>query len=537
MKRMMSRAASHPWFAAIRRHLPLALLSVLIVALAVPAAMLVAPSFTGFGPEPEATESAVPAWQQVPRDLSLPQGISPLKDSAPVPWPDTLAAQLNATLKTDGGGTFTGVVQDAATGQVLFDRGGAESRVPASNMKLLTAAAAVRALGPDHRFSTKVIAGAETGSVVLTGGGDVLLGAGESAPDNVMGHAGLATLARLTIKSLQEKGIKGPVQVRLDDSLFTGPALNPTWSPEDVAAGETAPLFPLALNSARYDPAVTTGPRPQDAAMSAGEEFSAQLTAAGAAAGLTVTPGVVRGQAPQGADAEPESAQPETSKPETSKTAEKTADGDAADAGAKADAADGTAGARPGQVLAEVQSATVRQQVDLMLQTSDNYLAEVLGRMAAVAAGQPGSNDGATATVYKQVQDLGISTDGLRVADVSGLSLGNQVSAGQLSDVVRAITSGTERSLRAAIGGFPVAGLTGTLGSRYTDASTEGGAGLVRAKTGTLNSVIALSGYVVDADGRLLVFSFIGNGLAPGAAGNKAALDRTATVLASCGCR
>ncbi len=111
--------------------------------------MLVAPAFTGPGTEPEATESAVPAWQQVPRDL-LParQGISPLKDSAPVPWPDTLAAQLNATLKTDGGGTFTGVVQDAATGQVLFDRGGAESRVPASNMKLLTAAAAVRALGP-----------------------------------------------------------------------------------------------------------------------------------------------------------------------------------------------------------------------------------------------------------------------------------------------------------------------------------------------------------------------------------------------------
>ncbi|WP_104175603.1 D-alanyl-D-alanine carboxypeptidase/D-alanyl-D-alanine-endopeptidase [Arthrobacter sp. Y81] len=525
MKRMMSRAASHPWFAIIRRHLPLALLTILIVALAVPAAMLVVPAFTGRGTEPESTESAVPAWQQVPRDLSLPQGISPLKDSAPVPWPDTLAAQLNATLKTDGGGTFTGVVQDAATGQVLFDRGGAEGRVPASNMKLLTAAAAVRALGPDHRFSTRVVAGAETGSVVLTGGGDVLLGAGESSQDDVMGHAGLATLARLTVKSLQEKGIKGPVQVRLDDSLFTGPALNPTWSPEDVAAGETAPLFPLALNSARYDPAVTTGPRPQDAAMSAAEAFSAQLTAAGAAAGLTVAPGVVRGKAPDAAE------------PDAAESADGgAADGDAADGGAAAGGG-GAAETSPGQVLAEVQSATLRQQVDLMLQTSDNYLAEVLGRMAAVAAGQPGSNDGATATVYQQVKDLGIPTDGLRVADVSGLSLGNQVSAGQLSEIVRDITSGSEPSLRAAIGGFPVAGLTGTLGSRYTDASTEGGAGLVRAKTGTLNSVIALSGYVVDADGRLLVFSFIGNGLAPGAAGNKTALDRTATVLASCGCR
>ena len=518
MKRMMNRAASHPWFGVIRRQLPLVLLTVLVVALAVPVAIIAVPALTGQRRDPELTKQAVPAWQQVPRDLSLPQGISPLKDSAPVPWPDTLAAQLSATLKTDGGGTFTGVVQDAATGQVLFDREGAKSRVPASNMKLLTAAAAVRAIDPDRRFSTTVVAGAEPGSVVLTGGGDVLLGAGESSRDTVMGHAGLATLARLTLQSLQEKGVKGPLRVQLDDSLFSGPALNPTWNPEDVAAGETAPLFPLALNSARYDPAVTTGPRPQDAAMAAAEAFSAQLTAAGADAGLTVTPGVVRGKAP---------------------APEKQADQKTADESPQkpADGASQAAAVSPGQMLAEVHSATLGQQVDLMLETSDNYLAEVLGRMAAVASGGPGSNDGATAAVYRQVQDMGISTDGLRVADVSGLSLGNQVSAGQLAEIVRAITSGTELVLRAAIGGFPVAGLTGTLGSRYTDPSTEGGAGLVRAKTGTLNSVIALSGYVVDADGRLLVFSFIGNGLEPGAAGNRAALDRTASVLASCGCR
>jgi D-alanyl-D-alanine carboxypeptidase/D-alanyl-D-alanine-endopeptidase (penicillin-binding protein 4) len=85
--------------------------------------------------------------------------------------------------------------------------------------------------------------------------------------------------------------------------------------------------------------------------------------------------------------------------------------------------------------------------------------------------------------------------------------------------------------------GFPVAGLTGTLDARYEGAATSRGAGLVRAKTGTLNTVIALSGYVVDADGRLLVFSFIGNGLAPGAAGNRDAVDRAAAALAACGCR
>ena len=380
---------------------------------------------------------------------------------------------------------------------MLFDRAADEARIPASNMKLLTAGAALRVLGPDRRFSTRVVAGPTPGSVVLTGGGDVLLGAGESAPGAVLGRAGLATLAEATVDALKAGGVTGAVSVLLDDSLFSGPSLSQAWSPEDVAAGEMAPLYPLALNSARFDPAKTTGPRPQDAAMTAAEAFAARLTAAAAAAGLSVAPGVARIRRRR--------------------------------TGQRNDSAHA-------KVLAEVQSATVGQQVDFMLQTSDNYLAEVMGRMTALGAGRPGSSDDAIAAVLAQVQDMGVPTDALRAADVSGLALANRVSARQLTDVVRAMTSGTDARLRAALTGFPVAGLTGTLGDRYTDAASAAGAGLVRAKTGTLNTVIALSGYVVDADGRLLVFSFVGNGLTPGAA-NKAALDRSAAVLAGCGCR
>lgn len=472
---------------------PTALLLALIIILALPAGWLLAPAFVG--PQPVTTPET-PSWQQAPTSLSARQGLAPLTDSAPVPLPAAVASQLEPVLKPDGGGTITALVQDASTGQVLFDSGGSENRIPASNMKLLTAAAALRAIGPEERFSTTVVAGSSPDQVVLTGGGDVLLGAGESAPDQVMGHAGLATLAAATVAELQENGATGELKVLVDDSLFSGPSLNPAWASGDVEAGEVAPLYPLALNSARFDPAVTTGPRPQDSAITAAEAFAAQLKAAGAAAGLTVATGVGRYTVPERGD------------------------GDGAPT-----------------VLAEVQSATVREQVDLMLQTSDNYLAEVLGRMAAAAQGQPASNDAATTTVRAQLTELGIPTETMRLADVSGLALDNQVSARQFAEVVRAITSGTDLRLRAALAGFPVAGLTGTLDTRYGDSSTARGAGLVRAKTGTLNSVIALSGYVVDADGRLLVFSFIGNRLTPGAAGNKEALDRAATALAACGCR
>ena len=479
----------------------LLLQTLLVVAVAVPAGIAISPAFLSHDGSSDASQTA-PPWQQIPATLSPPGNslgaVGPLSTSAPVPAGAALAAQLNKTLRPDGAGTFTGIVQDAATGQVLFDRAADEARVPASNMKLLTAGAALRVLGPDRRFSTRVLAGPTPGSVVLTGGGDVLLGAGESAPGAVLGRAGLTTLAKATIDALKAGGVTGTVNVLLDDSLFSGPSLSQAWSPEDVAAGEMAPLYPLALNSARFDPAKTTGPRPQDAALTATKAFAARLTAAAADKGLSVAPGVARIDSAGAPDRAPDSAH--------------------------------------AKVLAEVQSATVGQQVDFMLQTSDNYLAEVMGRMTALGAGRPGSSNDAIAAVLAQVRDMGVPTDALRAADVSGLALANRVSARQLTDVVRAMTSGTDSRLRAALSGFPVAGLTGTLGDRYTDASSAAGAGLVRAKTGTLNTVIALSGSVVDADGRLLVFSFVGNGLTPGAA-NKAALDRSAAVLAGCGCR
>ncbi|WP_461173558.1 D-alanyl-D-alanine carboxypeptidase/D-alanyl-D-alanine-endopeptidase [Arthrobacter sp. Z1-9] len=508
---MTKPTAAGPWLDRVRHSVragftglwgswPSVVLTALLVVLAVPAALLVAPGF--LGPEPPAPAPPVPPWQQAPATLAPDQGLAPLDDSAAVPLASAVTAQLEPLLQTEGGGTFTGLVQDALTGQVLFDRGGSESRVPASNLKLLTAVAALRSLGPEHRFTTKVLAGPAAGQVVLVGGGDVLLGPGESNGDQVMGHAGLATLAAQTVQALSAAGAAGEIKVLVDDSLFTGPALNPAWESGDVAAGEVAPLYPLALNSGRFDPAVTTGPRPQDSAITVAGEFAARLRAAGAAAGLSVAAAVERS-------------------PQPAPTAGEPAEG---------------AGGGPA-VLAGVQSATVAQQVDHMLQESDNYLAEALGRLAAVAAGQPGSNDGATAAVLSQLADAGIPVDAMKLVDVCGLAMGNQVSARQFAEVVRAITLGSDSRLRAALDGFPVAGVTGTLDTRYGDDSTARGAGLVRAKTGTLNSVLALSGYVVDADGRLLVFSFIGNGLTPGAAGNRAALDRAATALAACGCR
>jgi D-alanyl-D-alanine carboxypeptidase/D-alanyl-D-alanine-endopeptidase (penicillin-binding protein 4) len=89
-------------------------------------------------------------------------------------------------------------------------------------------------------------------------------------------------------------------------------------------------------------------------------------------------------------------------------------------------------------------------------------------------------------------------------------------------------------ALRTLLTGLPVAGFTGTLMGRYDSADTSAGAGDVRAKTGSLRTVTSLAGQLVDADGRLLLFAFFAPVEEAGA--TRAALDRVAAALASCGC-
>lgn len=187
--------------------------------------------------------------------------------------------------------------------------------------------------------------------------------------------------------------------------------------------------------------------------------------------------------------------------------------------------------------LGSVSSASVGEQVQYLLQQSDNYVAEVLGRLVAVAAGKPGSSTAASEAIRSAVATVGLDIKGLVLDDSSGLAAGNRVSARQMTAAVTLMAEDPNPDLRQGLGGLPIAGLSGTLNNRYQDVDTVAGAGLVRAKTGTLNEVLSLSGYVVDADGRLLVFSFIGNSFTEGSSAAKPLVDAAATVLAGCGCK
>ncbi|SEE95778.1 D-alanyl-D-alanine carboxypeptidase / D-alanyl-D-alanine-endopeptidase (penicillin-binding protein 4) [Arthrobacter alpinus] len=460
-----------------------------LAAVSVPAGMQLVPAFL---PQDPAAVAVLPAAQEMPTTLGEISGVAPLLSTAPLPNAATLATDLKKALTYDAEGTFGMYVADAVTGQELFSQAGETAKTPASNLKLLAAGAVLRTLGPDARFSTDVVSGATAHEIVLRAGGDAMLASGESEPGSVMGHAGLATLAQQSAAALAAAGVTGPVTLTIDDTLFTGAALNPKWTDGDVDAGEIAPIFPMAMYAGRVAPEVLTGARPQDSSVAVAEAFANALEVAGVA----TTGAITRGSSP------------------------------AADA-------DTTPGqAKPGSVLASISSATVAEQAQYMLAESDNYVAEVLGRMAALKLGLPASNDGAVAAVRQVVTELGLPMDDVVTTDICGLATGNLISPRKFVKLLSLMLADPAADIGQALPGLPIAGLTGSLDNRFVSSTQIDGAGVVRAKTGSLNLVTSLSGYVINSEGRLLVFSILGNGLTDGAAAARPVVDAAAAVLA-----
>lgn len=163
-----------------------------------------------------------------------------------------------------------------------------------------------------------------------------------------------------------------------------------------------------------------------------------------------------------------------------------------------------------------------------MLTNSDNDIAEALARHTAVATGEPADFDGVSAAIEARLKRLGLPVGGARFHDGSGLDRTDRITADLLTALLAEAADPARPELRPALTGLPVAGFTGTLSSRYTD----GAAGVVRAKTGTLTGVNTLAGTVVTEEGRLLGFAFLASDTA-NAWEAQAALDRAATALAS----
>jgi D-alanyl-D-alanine carboxypeptidase/D-alanyl-D-alanine-endopeptidase (penicillin-binding protein 4) len=393
-----------------------------------------------------------------------------------------VAAVVRPLIRTRVLGRHFGVlVTDLSTGRAVY-RQGAATITPASTTKLVTATAALEALGPMARFRTSVRWVPSTRQLVLVGGGDPFLASSPRAGASSYPHrADVQTLAALAVRELRSMKVRR-VRLAFDDSYFTGPALIPAWPATYVPEGVVPPISALWVNEG-HSPGGSGFL--DDPAAGAAQVFGDALRSSG----IKVGPQITRTTAvPEAVD------------------------------------------------VAAVSSAPLGEIVERTLAVSDNQAAEVLARHVGLAERQEGSFQAGTAAVLDVVRRLGVPVNGDQLYDGSGLSRRNLLSLDSLAGVLRLAESPNHPHLRQVFTGLPVAGFTGSLQYRF-DKGPDQARGRVRAKTGTLTGVHGLAGVADDVSGGRMAFVVVADGVRP--LKNLEAqvlIDRIAAALGACTC-
>ncbi len=439
-------------------------------------------------PEPPSPVTE-PALVPPPAGLVLrrPAAVAPVaRSTAASPVSGAAVARaLNPLLRSPKLGPHVVVAVARLTDGTVVYRHGSGPVTPASTTKLLTAVAALQALGPEHRFATSVAATSRPGRLVLVGGGDPLLARDRQPADLYPARADLTTLARTTARALAEAG-RDRVRVGFDTTLFRGPAVNPRWQPSYVPDDVVSPISPLWVDEGRQRAGFSD--RATDPARAATSVFVRALERHG----VTVVGKVTRAVAPPASSG--------------------------------------------GRTLAQVRGAPLDEVVQHVLEVSDNEGAEVLARQVAVAQGEPASFVGAARAVRQVLGGLGVPLAGARMYDGSGLSRQNRLQPATLLGVVRVASDAERPQLRAAVVDLPVAGFTGSLATRF-QTGDRAGLGTVRAKTGTLTGVHGLAGTATTRNGAVVAFVAVADRVRP--ARNldaRVRIDEVAAALAACRC-
>ena len=185
-----------------------------------------------------------------------------------------------------------------------------------------------------------------------------------------------------------------------------------------------------------------------------------------------------------------------------------------------------------GDLVVSENSPTVKEILDFMMLWSDNLLADRLAGLAARAAGYSPNIKGIETIFRTLLAQFEIDDSRLVVADASGLSKKNKITAKLMGELLYKIRKDERYALLYE--SLPIGGVSGTLQSRFTTTAPSA-VGLVRAKTGTLNGTATLAGYVQSTD-REYVFVTLADDIAKGnAALNKAraAIDRVLGRIAA----
>lgn len=444
-------------------------------AVAVAAATM--PSRPSAAPTVAASASSAPA---TPRAARTPSA-TPTPDARAVPadpaGPSALrTCTIDSAASAAGLGDFEGFVMDAATGETLFSRKGTEAAQTGSVMKTLTSATALAVLGGDHRIPTTVTKEAD-GTIALVGHGDATLSAGNGTV-----YPGAPTLAQLAQQVKAALGDAPVTTIVADDSYWDdADAWDPTWPETERTIGYQPRVTALMVDGDRANPTAATSPRSTDPVGRAGAAFRTALAAAGVV-------GAGNAQVVHRA----------TTSSDT---------------------------------IASVSSQPVSTLIGQMIPNSDNTLAEMLARVSSRESGAGGSAASLTGVYQKALAGYGLDPAGIVIRDGSGESASNAVAPAFVAHLMVQVAAGA-KGLGVLAESLPVAGVSGTLSSRFTGANAVA-RGKVHAKTGWIDSANTLGGYIDAADGTRLTFAFYAIGSSRAAA--LPALDAVTAATYSCG--
>ena len=411
---------------------------------------------------------------------------SPTPTPTPTPRPVSTVEQAASPLRTC---SVAGLLNDSrfgklqaqvlrADGQIMFEYDPGTASQTASSLKVLTAAAALNVLGPDFRASTRVVAGAEPGTVVLVGGGDLTLSRLPSGEDPVYtGAAHLDDLAAKTRAAWEARFPGTPItRIVLDSSYFGGKTWGDTWPPTERGTGWLSHITALQVDADRANPRVFLSPRGNDPIGRAGAAFAQYFS------GVSVE----QGTAPAGA-----------------------------------------------AELASVSSQPLSTLIPQFLIPSDNSLAEMVARHVAIQLGAGNTIDALATAIPQALNVYGINTAGLRIADGSGMSRNNAVAPSYFTALFLKINA-REGTLGIIRDGLPVAGESGTLNySNRFFGDNAVARGHVRAKSGSISSAYTLTGIIDAADGSTLIFAVFATGRV--GANARTAIDTLTTAFYRCG--
>lgn len=441
----------------------------LVVAASIPALLLLAVYWWAGGKADEADQAAPP-----PTDSTAPPTPDPALSTTLLSYrraPDALSQDLNTSAFEAAVVPFLDMVGDRSCaavsldGRLVGERNIDQIVIPASNQKILVAAAAIDVLGEDFTYTTELVGSPPTngvidGDVYLVGGGDPLL-SGEWYETATLDRfpafntTSLDELAR-RLAAAGVTQIEGAVRgdaSRYDDEWFA-----PGWG-QGVAGLEAGPYDALLVNDARVLGDDLRGSDPSEAGA---REFVRILDEQG----IAVSGGAATGVAP--ADS---------------------------------------------SVLASIESMPLPDVIAEMLTNSDNNTAEMMVKEIGLESAGTGTRTAGLDAIKSTIEGWGVDTTGLVLGDGSGLSLDNRVSCTTMLGVLQHV------GFDSPVGrGMAIAGETGTLTEIFGDTAV---AGRLRGKTGTLNNepfgedppaVKALSGYLPVDGGGAIEYTVLLNG-------------------------